>query len=165
MFRSKLFTVLTVVLFVFGIAMIDCAVAGEKVKAYGTSVNTKWHQIEVGDEEGHVIAVSENKVVYFNEKTGEKATQIFTATWDFNTKTGQGTLKGYGVMTSSNGDKRFSTSEGKPVGKGNFKGTYTYTGGTGKFEGLKGGGTWDSKSLAPGISYNEVEGEREIPGQ
>ena len=123
MFRSKLFTVITVVLFVFGIAMIDCAVAGEKVKAHGTGVSTKWQQMEVGDEEGHVIAISESKAVYFNEKTGEKETQIAKYTWDINFKTGQGTLKGYGVMTSSSGDKRFTISEGKIVGKGLFKGT------------------------------------------
>ena len=164
MFRSKLFSVLTVVLFVFGIAMIDCAVAGEKTKLHGTSVGTKWHQLEVGDEDGHVIAITESKAVYFNEKTGEKETMVSKGTMDINLKTGQGTLKGYGVMTSPNGDKRFTMSEGKPVGKGHWKGTYTYTKGTGKLEGIKGGGTWDSYSLAPGISYIETEGEREIPG-
>ena len=165
MFRSKLFSVLTVVLFVFGIAMIDCAVAGEKTKLHGTSVRTKWHQIKVGDEKGHVIAVSESKAVYFNEKTGEKLTMVSKNTMDINLKTGQGTSKGYGEMTSPNGDKRFTMSGGKPVGKGHWKGTYTYTKGTGKLEGIKGGGTWDSYSLAPGISYIETEGEREIPAK
>jgi hypothetical protein len=165
MLRSKLFTVSTVVLFVFGIAMIDCAVAGEKVKLHGTSVTTKWHQMEVGDEEGHVIAVSESKQVYFNEETGEKLVRVGKNIMDINLKTGKGTYKGYGVMTSPNGDKRFTITEGKPVGKGLWKGTYTYTGGTGKFEGIKGGGTWNSSSLAPGISYLETEGEAEIPGQ
>ena len=162
---SKILTMTTVVLFVFGIAMIDCAVAGEKTKLHGTSVGTKWHQLEVGDEEGHVIAVSESKAVYFNEKTGEKLTYVSKVIMDINLKTGQGTLKGYGEMTSPNGDKRFTMSEGKPVGKGHWKGTYTYTKGTGKLEGIKGGGTWDSYSLAPGISYIETEGEREMPTQ
>ena len=165
MLRSKLFTVLTAVLFVFGVAMIDYAMAGEKVKLYATSVTTKSHQMEVGDEEGHVIVISESKQVYFNEKTGEKLTRVGQNILDINLKTGKGTLKGYGVMTSPNGDKRFTISEGKPVGKGHWKGTYTYTKGTGKLEGIKGGGTWDSYSLAPGISYIEVEGEMEIPGQ
>lgn len=165
MLRSKLFTVLTVVLFVFWIAMIDCAVAGEKVKLHATSVTTKSHQMKVGDVEGHMIILSESKQVYFNEKTGEKLTRVGKNIIDINMKTGQGTLKGYGVMTSPNGDKRFTISEGKPVGKGHWKGAYTYTGGTGKFEGIKGGGTWGSTTLAPGISYMEVEGEMEIPGQ
>jgi hypothetical protein len=165
MLRSKLFTVLTAVLFVFGIAMIDYALAGEKVKLHATSVTTKMHQMEVGDEEGHVIILSESKQVYFNEKTGEKETRVGINIMDINLKTGKGTLKGYGVMTSPNGDKRFTISEGKPVGKGHWKGTYTYTKGTGKLEGIKGEGTWDSYSLAPGISYIEVEGEMNLPGQ
>ena len=161
----KIVAVSTVFLFVFGIAMIDYAVAGEKVTLHGTSVTTKSHQMEVGDEEGHVIILSESKQVYFNEKTGEKLTRVGQNIIDINMKTGQGNLKGYGVMTSPNGDKRFTISEGKPVGKGHWKGTYKYTGGTGKLEGIKGGGTFDSFSLAPGISYIETEGEMEISGQ
>ena len=35
-----------------------------------------------------------------------------------------------------------------------------YTGGTGKFEGMTGEGTWETRSLAPGVSYTEAEGER-----
>ena len=165
MFRSKLVTVITVVLFVFGVAMIDCAVAGEKIKAHGTSVTTKWHQIEVGDEEGHVIAVSEGKQVYFNENTGEKFVSVTQSTFDINLKTGQGTSKGFGVSTYPNGDKSFRTHEGKPVGKGLWKGTWAFTKGTGKYEGVKGGGTWESNSLAPQISYTEVEGEMELKSQ
>ena len=55
--------------------------------------------------------------------------------------------------------------EGKAVGKDHWKGTYSYIKGTGKYEGVKGAGTWDSYSLAPQIYYYEVEGEMEIPGQ
>ena len=165
MLRSKIFTVLTVILFVFGIAMLDCAVAGEKIKLHGTGVGTKWQQMEVGDEEGHVIAISESKQVYFNENTGEKFVSVSLSTFDLNLKTGQGSLKGYGVSTYANGDKSFRTQEGKPVGKGLWKGTWAFTKGTGKYEGVKGGGTWESNSLAPQISYYEVEGEMELQGQ
>ena len=162
---SKISAVTTVVLFFFGMAMIDYAMAGEKVEMYGSSVTTKSHQMEVGDEEGHVIIISESKQVYFYKKTGEKFIRVGQNIMDINIKTGIGTLKGYGVATSPNGDKRYTITEGKPVGKGHWKGTYTYTKGTGKAEGIKGGGTWDSYSLAPGISYVEIEGESEIPGQ
>ena len=165
MFRSKLFAALTVALSVFGITMLDCAVAGEKSKWHGTSVATKWHQLEVGDEEGHVIAIYEAKQVYFNENTGEKMVSITNNTMDFNLKTGQGTVKGYGMSTFPNGDKTFRMHEGKPVGKGHWKGTHSYIKGTGKYEGIKGGGTWDSYSLAEGVSYIEVESEIELPAQ
>ena len=162
MFRSKLFAVLTVVLFVFGITMLDCAVAGEKIKFNGTIVTTKWQQMEVGDEEGHVIAIMESKQVYFDEKTGEKMTSIAKNIVDMNIKTGQGTIKGYGVTNYPNGDKTFRTHEGKPVGKGHWKGTWAFTGGTGKYKGVKGKGTWDQNSLAPQIDYIEIEGEMEF---
>ena len=165
MFRSKLFTVLTVALFIFGIAMLDCAVAGEKIKLHGTAVTTKWQQMEVGDEEGHVVAIGEAKQVYFNENNGEKFVSITHNTYDINLKTGQGTVKGYGENTYPNGDKTFRTHEGGPVGKGHWKGTFVFTKGTGKYEGVKGGGTWESKYLAPEISYLDIESEMELQSQ
>lgn len=162
MIRAKLLASVILFLFVFGIAMFDCAVAGEKVRASATSVRTKWHSIEVGDAGGHTIAVYENKQVYVDAKTGEKSTGINKGILDMNFKTGKGTVKGYTVRTFSNGDKMFVSYEGKPVGRGHSKGTFTYTGGTGKLEGIKGAGTWESKRLAPGINQLEFEGEREM---
>lgn len=164
MIRSNLLAGVILFLFLSGIAVFDCAVAGEKVRVSATSVRTKWHSIEVGDEGGHTIAVYENKNVYFDEKTGAKSTGISKGILDMNFKTGKGTVKGYVVRTFSNGDKLISSYEGKPVGKGHSKGTFTLTRGTGKLEGIKGKGTWESKSLAPGISHMILEGEREIPG-
>lgn len=163
--RSKLLAIFTMALFVFGVAIINYAVAGEKNKWHGTGVTTKWEQIEVGDEEGHVVAIAEAKQVYINEATGDKFVSDAKNTLDINLKTGQGTVKGYGVSTSPNGDIIIRSHEGKTVGKGQMKGTYTYIKGTGKYEGVKGGGTWHSFSLAPQVDYYEVEGEMEIPGQ
>jgi hypothetical protein len=166
MFRFKIFSVITLLLFVFGIAMVDCAVAGEKVKAHGVSFVTNWNQIEVGDEDGHVLAIFEQKTLYINDKTGEKAVGTSTNLMDINLKTGPGTLKGYGIETLPNGDKVIRMHEGKLVGKGHWKGTYSNVKGTGKHAGIKGGGTWDSYSMGQGQpSYVEVEGEMEIPGQ
>ncbi len=163
MIRSKLLAGIIWFFFVFGIAMFDCAMAGEKIRVSATGVRTKWHSIEVGDESGHTIAVFENKNVYIDEKTGEKSTGISRGTLDMNFKTGKGTVKGYVVRTFSNGDKVISMYEGNPAGKGRSKGTFTVIRGTGKLEGIKGKGTWESKSLAPGISHMILDGEKEIP--
>jgi len=162
---SKIVAVLTVVLFVFGIAMIDCAVAGEPKKATATSVQTKFNPIKVEDEEGHIIAVFESKSVYTDSDTGEKSFGVNKGFLDMNMKTGKGTMSGYSVRTFPNGDKMISKWEGKPVGKGHAQGTYTIVNGTGGLEGLKGQGTWDSKSLTQGVSIIEFEGERVMPGQ
>ena len=162
MSRSRIYAVIIVLIMVFGLGTIDFSVAGEtvKLKATASSVNTKWHQIEVGDVEGHVVAVFENKQVWVSEITGERSTAISRGTMDFNTKTGQGTASGYSTMTYASGDKRFGSYEGKIVGKGRWKGTFTDIGGTGKYEGCKGGGTWESQSLGRGISHLTAEGER-----
>ena len=163
MSQFKLCAVLAIVPFLFGIATIDVAVAGEKFKGYGASTTVKWEQIEVGDKEGHVIALSKSKQIYINEITGEKSASISIGLMDFNIKTGMGSGHGYGITTTRDGDKQIRSWEGKSVEKGHMKGTYSYIMGTGKYEGIKGGGTWDAYSLAPGQSYIEVEGESEIP--
>ena len=163
---SKIFAMTAVVMFVFGIATIDCAVAGEKLKWHGATYSVKWEQIEVGDKEGHVVAVTESKQIYFNELTGERFAGPSVNMMDINLKTGQGFLQGYGSVTDKDGDKQFRTHEGKPVGKDHWKGTWTYVKGTGKYEGIKGGGTWDQYSLWPQQqSYLEIEGEVEIPAK
>ncbi len=163
MCQSRIFSFVFAIFFIFSIANIDIAIAGENYKAHGTSYTVKWEQIEVGDEEGHIIGITESKQFYFNETTGEKHPSTSVGIMDINTKTGQASGSGYGVSIDKDGDKTFRTWEGKAVGKGHWKGTYSYVKGTGKFEGIKGGGTWDSYSVDPKLSYVEVEGETEIP--
>ena len=164
---SKIFAVTAVVMFVFGIATIDCAVAGEKVKmkAHGAGYNVKWEKIDVGDEAGHMIGIYENKGIAFNEITGERTLDRGLGMMDINPKTKLVTTRGYGVSTDKDGDKMFRKYEGKAVGKGHSEGVWTYVKGTGKYEGIKGEGTWSSYSLAPGQSYWEAEGEVEMPTQ
>ncbi len=164
-FSIKVLMAVTVILFILGIVMIDSAGAGEKFKGTATSVRTKWHPINVDDEEGHVIAVYENTNVYSKNENGETPTGISKGTIDMNVKTGKGTMKGYVVSTNPNGDKLFARTEGRLIGNGQAEGTFSYVGGTGSLEGVKGSGVWKSKSLAPGISFLEMEGEREIPGK
>ena len=161
----KIFSVISLLLFVLGIATIDCT-AGEKFKSHGVSFVTDSKQIEVGDEEGHVLLLVDQKQLYINDTTGKKMVSTSKNLMDINFKTGQGTLKGYGVETLPNGGKLIRTHEGKVVGKGHWKGTWSILKGTGKYEGTKGGGTWDSYMMGQGQpSYMEVEGEMETPKQ
>jgi hypothetical protein len=165
MLRYKCLSGLIVILFVFGVLTIDSALAGEKVKGTATSVRTKWQPIEVGDEEGHIIAVYENTNVYHSAQGEQKPTGISTGIVDMNVKTGQGTLKGYVVISYPNGDKLHLKTEGQLLGSGKTEGTAVYVGGTGRFEGAKGSVVWKSKSLEPGISFLESEGEMELSGK
>ena len=162
---SKILAVTAIIIFVSSSAMVDCSVAGDKMKWHGGSINVKWEQIEVGDEEGHVIGLSQNRTIFFNETTGEKSASVSIGLMDINPKTGKIFGHGYGISTFKDGSKTFRSWEGKAVGKGHWQGTWTVIKGTGKYEGATGGGTWDSYSLAPQHSYIEVEGEYKVPGQ
>ena len=161
----KVLMLLSLAFFIIGIIMIDSAWSGEKSKGTATGVRTKWHPIKVGDEERHIIAVYENTNVYLSDESDEMPTGLSTGIVDMNVKTGKGTIKGYVVITYPNGDKIFTKTEGKLIGNGQSEGTGVYIGGTGNLEGVKGSSVWKSKSLAPGISFIEIEGEREIPGK
>ena len=165
MSRAKFISATTMIIFIFTIAMVNCALAGEKIKykSHGATFTDKWEQIEVGDEEGHVLAVYKSKAIYFNESTGKKSVCFSVNTMDINLKTGQGFVQGYGITTDKDGDKMIRSHKGKPAGKGHWKGTFVYVKGTGKYDGVTGGGIWDSYSLGQGKSHLEVEGEMQIP--
>jgi len=165
MSRSKIISAITIIIFVFGIVMVNCALAGEKIKlkSHGASFNDKWEQIEVGDEKGHVLAVYKTKTIYFDDITGEKRLGVSVNTIDINLQTGQGFVQGYGITTDKDGDKMIRTHKGKPVGKGHWKGEWSLIKGTGKYEGVTGGGTFDTYSLGQGKSTIEVEGELQMP--
>ena len=84
--------------------------------------------------------------------------------WDFNSKTGIGVANGYMVKTDKDGDKIYITWEGKNDGKG-WKGPVTFVKGTGKYEGIKGKGTWVMYRVNPAQWYVDCEVDVELPGR
>lgn len=70
-----------------------------------------------------------------------------------------GTGHGYYIDTMANGDKTFVRWQGKQSADGAAEGTWKYVGGTGKFKGLKGGGTYKGKGQQDGSVDFDVEGE------
>ena len=162
---SKKIFVIKLIILAFLIVIVNYSMAGEKqkVKGHTAETNVKWEQIEVGDEEGHVIAISESKRIGFIETTDEKIIGRGVGILDLNLKTGQGSGNGYTVSIDKDGDKRYSKWEGESVAESHWKGKWTFVKGTGKYEGIKGGGTFSSFTLAPGQSYSEWEGEIEMP--
>ena len=112
-----------------------------------------------------MLAIYEAKQVFIDDKTGEKMVSISKGALDINPKAGQVTVKGYGVTTDPNGDQLIRKQEGKAIGKGHMKGTWTWIKATGKYKGYKGGGTWESWALTPKISYYEVDGDVDMPKQ
>lgn len=170
MCRSKMSRVavfIVVMTFVIGVAAIDHAVAGDKVKGRCVWYSTKWEAIEVGDVEGHVIAVYEMRgIVSILEGTykGAKpdgAVIVDRGYCDLNVKAGTGFCHSYDVVTDSEGNIRYYEGEAKPVGEGVTEGTYWATGGTGACEGIKEKGTFRSYDVGGGQSYTDWEGEYE----
>jgi hypothetical protein len=81
---------------------------------------------------------------------------------------GSGEHWGHRKATHPDGDVAFGIYEGTTVttidSKGRhttFKGTWTFTGGTGKFSGASGSGTYSGRITAEGLTY-EWEGEYEL---
>ena len=159
---SKMLAVSIVVLSVFGIATMDFAFAADKEQWNGTGITTVWEQIEVS--EGHVVGIMKSNQIYINKATGEKHKSVSIGIMEINPKMKQISGHGYGISYYKDGTNTLRTWEGKAVGQGHMKGTWTVVGGTGKWEKATGGGTWESFAVAPQHSYYEVEGEVN-PGQ
>jgi hypothetical protein len=156
--------------FALGIAIVGDALAGEKGKvvvrdvffAQGYLASTK-----VADMEGHAINLLEAKGMSFSEKWGP-CLLVLSVVQDY-TK-GVGPYEGYIHYTYSDGSTitiRIK-GEGKGGGPGTTgsakgEGTWTYLKGTGKFEGIQGGGTREYWVLGPGQWYADAKGEYTLP--
>ena len=168
--RFKLIAFIALITLAFGVALISDALAGEKVKARNVSHSVKWEQINVGDEDGHVVAVTEAKGI----TTNSEGKWLFngwayhdTSLYDINLKTGLGSGQGYGDQTDRDGDKVYWTWEGKHLqggkfGTGYWTGTWTAVKGTGKFEGIQGKGTFQGYNIG-GDTLNDWEGDFVLP--
>ena len=123
--------------------------------------------VPVGDVEGHNIYLLESKGIGFREPWGPCL--IKNSETGDRTK-GLGSNEGYGVSTYPDGStittkfKAESTRAGSgQTGAGEGEGTYTCVRGTGKFQGIQGGGTFKYRVLGPGQWYADWEGGYTLP--
>ena len=166
MTKSKIIALIGLITFAFGITAIGNAVAGEKFKLRTIKYVVKFEKIDVGDEKGHIIAVFEAKGIVSNmegKSFGDGWVLRLVGFSDSNPKTGFSRAHGYEEMTDKDGDKIYKTYKGKPVAENRFEGEYTIIKGTGKFEGIKGKGTWTAYVGAWPQFYTDEEWEVELP--
>jgi hypothetical protein len=150
----------------FCIAPLGSALAGEKYRGRHIFYTTKWEPVEVGDKEGHIIAIVERKGIHtdFDRKPFSDGWAIHNVgIIDMNTKTGTGYSYGYDVLTDKDGDKVFHKWEGKPGKNGQWGGTVTFLGGTGKWKGINGTGSWIWYDVPPLQGYGDNEWVVELP--
>jgi hypothetical protein len=165
MSRFKLLACIALITLAFGVALVADALAGEKFKVRTVKYMTKWEQVNVGDEEGHAIAVGEAKGVATNKEGkwfGDGWVVRWTGQFDINPKAGKIVGRGYEEVTSKDGDKYFRAWEGKALKENYWEGKYAILSGTGKFEGIKGKGIWSVVTLEPQF-YSDEEWDIELP--
>jgi len=158
--RSRLLLIILALIIAFG---VTTASAQDKVKVKYTKymVVTKYEVKEVPDTEGHILLQYEAKDV----SSDGRWICYKTAQADY--IKGTGPVKGYNECVDREGgtiiDKfeGMSTTKKSPEGKviQTFKGTYTYIKGTGKYEGIQGGGTFHGMEIGKGILLADIEGE------
>jgi hypothetical protein len=128
---------------------------------------TNTQMIPIGDVEGHIIFLYEAKGIAFWEPWGpvlNKESGIGDRT------KGLGHHECYDIYTFPDGStittkfkgKTTSAGSGK-TGAGGGEGTWTFVSGTGKFQGIQGGGTSKFWHAGPGQAYADIEGEYTLP--
>ncbi len=166
MSKSKIVGMMALIAFAVSIFLVSNAVAGEKGKARAVFSNTKWQQIEVGDVEGHIVAVSEAVgvcTILEGNKFADGAVIRSVGLYDINTKSRTGTMRGYNEVTSLDGGKAYEEWEGQRLPDGTSQGRFTWVRTTGKWEGVKAWGTWKGQRVSPPLYYSDFEWEVELP--
>jgi len=122
--------------------------------------------IPVGDRPGHSLGVDQTKCTWTKpqEIGGDKSKDgVSTGTYDSSSSSMH--AHGVHVTTMENGDKLFVAYQGTGTTKDGViqhaKGTWTYTGGSGKLKGIKGKGTYTCAPSGDGMSC-DIEGEYQL---
>jgi hypothetical protein len=124
--------------------------AGEELKWHHSHHISKAETVDVGDTPGHVMGVAKATGVGFFDG-GEVATLATTGTFDY--RNGAGKTEGYVGYTFDDGSTFFLKYEAvttpDPAGMGSsFKGQFAFMEGTGRFRGIKGGGSLSGRRLS-----------------
>ena len=145
--------------------LVIAATTGAQPKISGTMECNKpepAYSIEVGDRPGHIMLLVIQACAWTGPDIGGEKMNDHYVTGSLDVTATRTAASGTGVSTMESGDKTFSTFHGTASvkdGKREDKhGTWSFTGGTGKFKGLKGNGT----ANADGTGTVEIEGEYEL---
>ena len=157
------------ILTVLAVVSFAAATAAAQTKVSGTVQCGKPDPrqiIPVGDRPDHSLGVEQLKCTWTKpmEIEGAKSTEgVATATNDFSGNTFRN--RGFHVVTMDSGDKYFvwylGTGELKDGALLSEKGTWGFTGGSGKLKGIKGKGTFTCAPSGDSIAC-EVEGEYQL---
>lgn len=151
------------------LALLTGVGANAQTKISGTMQCNKpepEYSVEVGDWPGHVMLLVKQPCAWNGPDIGGEKTKEHVVVGSVDKTSTRIAASGTGVATMESGDKTFSTFHGTAsvkAGKpGDEHGTWSFTGGTGKFKGIKGKGTYKTTFNADGTATVELEGEYEL---
>jgi hypothetical protein len=155
------------IIFTLLIVFALAAVASAQTKISGTLQCGKpdqQHAIDVGDRPNHSFVISQLRCTWTKslEIAGVQSKEDVETF--FSEVSGNGSHdQGYIAGSMSNGDKYYLRVQGSGSAPESGEGQWGFVGGTGKLKGLKGKGTYTTKSAPDGPCTVEVEGEYELP--
>ncbi len=155
---------------VAGIVFLVGSAAAAQTKISGTEQCGKAvHQfmVQVGDSPSHAISIAQWKCTWPKpiEIEGVQVKEsVITGFYDVRGSSAR--ARGYDIGTMADGDRSDVRYESTATFEGGAwrgeRGTWTFFGGSGKLEGLKGKGTYECKPAGEGFTC-AIEGEYALP--
>ena len=149
----KIWTRLLVMWLSISFVLLPGVSAAEEVAGRNVGHTQKAEMMEVGDVPGHFMGVSQSYGLAFYTKGSEKG-EIVPRMWIaiIDVVKGKGTFTGYEVKTFSDGSMVFVKGSGTqtPIDGGKktaIEGTWEVYGGTGRYMGAKGTGTFKGERI------------------
>lgn len=160
---NKLFNFVCLATIIFVLGTTDQTWAGQKGKfrCRAVLVNVKTNLLEIPFDTAKILRLGEWDGGTFNE-TGESFLnhsryQVFEIYDGV-----EGKIYGYKIFTMPDSSKIYSKFE--PDIKGDkLTGIFTFIGGTGKYKGVKGKGTYSLTIVTATLLWDNLEGEYELP--
>jgi hypothetical protein len=153
----------TVLVFIGTAALATSAFAQTKASGTARCKPDTPAPVEIGDKPGHFYAIGKAQCTWSGfEIAGVQSKEGVSVSMD-EINGDKSTSTGYHTATLANGDKTVAHFHGTAISKnGMFQsggGTWTFTGGTGKFKGIKGKGTFKGTPNPDGTVTYKVDGE------
>ena len=145
------FTMAAVALFA-AFTSLPALAAEQTVNEKGRTVYhfVKTEVMQVGDVPGHIIGIVDAGGLTFSDR-GEVGN--YSGKISFDLINGTGPHQTYVVTTFEDKSTTITLNKGvttaRSDGTSTFEGTFTYIGGTGRFAGIKGDGSYTGKRMAP----------------
>lgn len=141
---------------------------GEEIAGRSVTHTQKSESMEVGDVPGHFVGISQWAGLSFYTKGSENGEIVpRTGTTIFDVVKGKGTITVYEIKTFKDGSTMVTKTSGTmtPTDGGKktaYEGTWELTGGTGRYAGAKGTGTFKGERIGDvktgGDTYSDYTG-------